>query len=255
MSAKKAFFCCIVTILAFGLPTHSSHADTTLYRNQSGVNFNSSLNPTNVLDSMTISGFTPGMKLTKINLAYRVLTAGAGNIATVTFWDTVDTASDPINLNKLSSVSLTLNTATTGYRATGLVDISDADIYLNDSDLAVQVSYSIGVTQVFAGGGVGVGASSDSYWNDENVDGAFQSSELRNFGGTPYLANFFLELQGVPPVLPEPGVANLLVLGLPFLAARGVLGRNRAYVSGIGIKPSFRSPYHESDQCNPSRLR
>ncbi len=177
----------------------------TIYRNESSSFFRSGANPNDVYESLTVVPNGRPLELLRIETAL-VVTAPAAVVLRIRIWDVFDAGASPVHSGLLAEKSIDLgpDPLPVGLR------IAQATIYpavpLSDPDIGVQLTFLDrgtglpvargAVTVAFAGQGVAIGASADTYYRDANGTGSFEPSDARSFGGSSRLANFYLHLEG-----------------------------------------------------------
>jgi len=231
MSIRTAILTGLLTLVG------TSVSAQVIYSNTQGNLFSSSASPRYALDDVVLVEDSY-FEIDKINVGYVV--AGAGDAADfdilVRYWDEVDyfpvgsISGLPINRGFLGSAVIEIRGAENGIYATDWRDIKNIKTF--DGRIGVEVSFwnpgtavthgnatltqqemanfNRRATQLFAGGPVEIGASSDVYWRDADNNGQFDPSDQRNFGGWPNFANFYHGIQAVP----EPSTMLALALGL-----------------------------------------
>ena len=126
------------------------------------------------------------------------------------FYDTITPDASPVNSQFLGGFFIEMRSLV-GNRAytTGLIDVRPIlpdGIAVADERVFVELRFcepggfsrlTERATPVFAGQGVAIGSSTNTYWADLNNNAVFDASEAGSFGGPPYLANFYLALDAI----------------------------------------------------------
>jgi hypothetical protein len=184
--------------------------------------YSTSAAPTGRMDDLS---FSPGpgaggpTQITSIDIAALILPVGdpgGDGPFELAFYENLDPAAPeptPVNSGLIGTVVVTFGqlpantgTAAAGYIPQLPIDITAANIVVNDGDFAVVMRpLNADLTTTHPTRQIGfngqpwplpIGTSDDVYWRDTNADGVFTAADARFFNGPPNVANLALKFSG-----------------------------------------------------------
>ena len=191
----------------------ASEAVVDLYTNNSGAYFSSTAVPRASLDGITMDSGGSPVDMHSVVISFvteATFPIGGSCDVRVLFFEDCDETNllTPINANVLGDFTASFVGLDPGFIYSSFpidlnlvfgqpVTVADGHMGLEFRviDPATQLPHTT-CTIGFAGGPIILGSSVDLYWRDANLNGVYDPSDARFFGGAPNLANFYFEVDG-----------------------------------------------------------